>query len=173
VFGFDGLSGSKLTPRNALLSLDESKFPGSQASVKMGADLGMSDHAHTSAQSVADQGAFVYNRLALEVLITGERERFPNSLKRTDGFLLKLRPFPRCTDHSLGLVSKIGCQLPMRGHHFSWRMDLFTVARRVGCDFSRLFSRASRAFKVFTCFLGRDRTSIAIRSSSIGAREHG
>src|SRR5208283_2556061 len=99
VFGLDSLRGSKLSARKALLSLDDSKFPGSQAGVKMGADLGMSDLAHTSAQPVADQGAFIDNGLALEVLVAGKGERFSDTVNRIDWLLLKLKPFPRCTNH--------------------------------------------------------------------------
>src|SRR5208337_4951001 len=153
LLGCDGFGGGELPPGNALLPLNDLKFPGSQAGVKMGADLGMSDLAHTSAQSVPDQGTFIHNRFAFEVLIAGEGERFSHSLKRIDWLLVKLGPFPRCTDYSLGLVSKIGRQLPMRGHHFSRRMDLFTVAGRVGGDFGGLFSCAARASEVFTNLL--------------------
>jgi hypothetical protein len=139
VFCLDGLSSSKLTARNALLSVDDSKFSGGQATVKMGADLVMSDLAHTSAQSVPDQGTFIDNGLALEVLIAGERERFSHSLKRIDWFRLKPRSFPCCTNHGLGLVSKVCRQLTMRGDHFSRRMNFFTVAGRVCGDLGGLF----------------------------------
>jgi hypothetical protein len=139
MFGLDGFRGSKLTSRNAMLALDNSKFPGSQATVKMSANLGMSDFAHASAESVAKQRTFIHNRLALEILVARERERFSHSLKRIGWLLLKLGSFLRCSDDSLGLVSKVGCQLSVRGHHFSRRMDLFTVTGRVRGDFGGLF----------------------------------
>ena len=41
MFRFDGLGGRELTAGNALRPLDDLKFPGSQASVKIGANLGM------------------------------------------------------------------------------------------------------------------------------------
>jgi hypothetical protein len=90
VFGLDGLSSSKLTARNTLRSLDDSKFPGSQADVKMSADLGVGDLTHTSAQPVADKGAFVYNRLAFEVLVAGKSERFSDSIHWVNGLLVAL-----------------------------------------------------------------------------------
>jgi hypothetical protein len=50
LLGGDGFGGGELSARNALRAFDDLKFSGSQASVKMGADLGMSDLAHASAQ---------------------------------------------------------------------------------------------------------------------------
>jgi hypothetical protein len=69
LLGGDGFGGGELSARNALRAFDDLKFPGSQAGVKMGADQVMSDLTHTSAQPVADQGAFIDNGLALEVLV--------------------------------------------------------------------------------------------------------
>jgi hypothetical protein len=37
--------------------------------------------SHAATKPVADQRAFIYNRLALEVLVAGKGERFSNSLK--------------------------------------------------------------------------------------------
>ena len=99
----------------------------------------MSDLAHTSAQPVADQGALVYNRLALEVLVAGKGERFSDSVHRVDGLLLMLKPLPGCPDNGIGLVSKVCRQLPVRRHYLGWRMDFFTVAGRVRGDFGGLF----------------------------------
>jgi hypothetical protein len=139
VFGLYGLSSSKLTPRNAQLSLDNSKFPGTQATVKMGADLVMSDLTHTSAQPVADEGAFVYNRLALEVLVAGKGERFSDTVNRVHGFFLMLKPLLGCPDNGLGLVSKVCRQLSVCSHYLGCRMDFFPVAGRVRGDFGGLF----------------------------------
>src|SRR5208282_6918640 len=69
LFRCDGFGGGELTARNAVLTLDDLKFPGSQAGVKMGADLGMCDVTHAAPQPVADQRTFINNRLALEVLV--------------------------------------------------------------------------------------------------------
>ena len=69
LFGGDGFGGGELTARNALLPLDNLEFPGRQSGVKMGANLGVGDVAHAAPESVADQGAFVDDRLALEVLV--------------------------------------------------------------------------------------------------------
>jgi len=49
LLGGDGSGGGELTTRNTLLPINDLKFPGSQAGVKMGADLVMSDLAHASA----------------------------------------------------------------------------------------------------------------------------
>ena len=54
MFRFDGFGGGELTARNALWPLDDLKFPGNQASVKIGTDLGVGDLAHTATESVAD-----------------------------------------------------------------------------------------------------------------------
>src|ERR1019366_8723222 len=91
MFRFDGFGGGELTAGNALIPLDDSKFPGSQAGIKIGADLGMGDLAHAAAEPIADQGTFIHNRLALEVLVTGKGERFSNALKGVEGLLLVLR----------------------------------------------------------------------------------
>jgi hypothetical protein len=139
LLGGDGFGGGELTARNTLLPFNDLKFPGSQAGVKMGADLVMSDLAHTSAQPVADQGAFVYNRLALEVLVAGKGERFSNTVNRVHGLLLMLKPLMGCPDNGLGLVSKVCRELSVRSHYLGWRMDFFTVAGRVRGDFGSLF----------------------------------
>src|ERR1700689_2151129 len=153
LLGGDGFGGGELPPRNALLPFNELKFPGSQAGVKMGADLVMSDLAHTSAQSVADQGAFVYNRLALEVLVAGKGERFSDTVNRVHGLLLMLNPLMGCPDNGLGLVSKVRRQLLVRSHYRGWRTDFFMVAGRMGGNFRGLFSYAARAFEVITNLL--------------------
>jgi hypothetical protein len=139
LLGGDGFGGGELTPRNSLLPLDNLEFPGSQAGVKMGADLVMSDLAHASAQSVADQGAFIDNGLALEVLVAGKGERFSDTVKRVRGFFLMLKPLMGCPNNGLGLVSKVCRQLSVCSHYLGWRMDVFPVAGRVRGDFGSLF----------------------------------
>ena len=139
LFGGDGFGGRELSARNALRAFDDLKFPGSQTGVKMGADLGMSDLTHTSAQPVADQGAFIDNGLALEVLIAGKGERFSDPVNRVHGFFLMLKPLMGCPDNGLGLVSKVCRQLSVCSHYLGWRMDVFPVAGRVRGDFGSLF----------------------------------
>ena len=153
MFRFDGFGGGELTARNALRPLDDLKFPGSQAGVKIGADLGMGDLAHSATEPVADQRTFIHNRLALEVLVAGKGERFSNPVQRVDGLLLMLRPFPRCAYNSVGLVPKVCRQLPVRGHHLSRRMNFLAVTRRVRSDLGSFFPRAARAFEVLTNLL--------------------
>jgi len=139
LLGGDGFGGGELPSRNTLLPFNELKFPGSQAGVKMGANLVMSNLADASAQPVADQGAFVYNRLALEVLVTGKRERFADSIQCVDRLLLMLKALLSCVDDGFRLVSKVRCQLSVRSHYLGWRMDLFSVAGRVRGDLGGLF----------------------------------
>src|SRR5580692_7413104 len=113
-------------------------------------------------EAVADQSTFIHNRLAPEGLVAGEGERFSNTVKRVDRFLLMLRPFPRCAYHGVGLVPKVCCQLPVRGHHLSGRMDLLAVPRRVRSDLGSFFSRAPGAFKVLTNLLAPGTGSVEI-----------
>ena len=153
MFCFDGFRGGELAARNALRPLDDLKFSGSHAGVKISADLGMGDLAHAAAKPVADERTFIHNRLALEVLVAGKGERFSNTLKRVNGFLLMLRPFMRGPNNGLGLVSKVCRQLPVGGHDFSGRMNLFAVARRVRGDLGSLLPRAARAFEVLANLL--------------------
>ena len=54
LFRCNGFGSGELTARNALRSLDDLKFSGSQAGVKIGADLGMGDLAHAAAEPIAD-----------------------------------------------------------------------------------------------------------------------
>jgi hypothetical protein len=72
VFRFDRLGGGELTAGNTLGPVDNLKLPGCQAGVKIGADLDMGNLAHSATKPVADQCTFIYNRLALEVLVTRE-----------------------------------------------------------------------------------------------------
>ena len=81
MFRFDGFRGRKLTARYTVRPLHDSKFPGSQASFKIGADLTVCDLSHAASEPVADQRTFIYNSLALEVLVARKGERFSNSLK--------------------------------------------------------------------------------------------
>ena len=106
-------------PGNALRPLYDLKFPGGQASVKIGANLGVGDLAHSATEPVADQRPFIHNRLALEVLVAGKGKRFSNPVQRVDGLLLMLRPFTCCAYNSVGLVPKVCCQLPVCGHHLA------------------------------------------------------
>ena len=64
-----------------------------------------------------------------------------------------LRPFTRCAYNSVGLVSKVCRQLPVRGHHFSRRMNFLAVTRRVRSDLGSFLPRAARAFEVLTNLL--------------------
>src|ERR1035438_1056503 len=93
MFCCDGFGGGELTARNALIPLDDLKFAGCQAGVKIGADLGMGDLPHSATKAVADQRTFIHDSLALEVLVAGKGERFSNPVKRIDWLLLMLRSF--------------------------------------------------------------------------------
>src|SRR5208282_547173 len=126
---------------------------GSQASVKIGPDLGMGDLAHAATKPVADQRTLIHNRLALEVLVTGKSKRFSNTVERVDGVLLMLRPFPRCAYNGLRLVSKVCRELPVRGHHLSRGMNLLAVARRVRSDLGSFLPGPACALKVLTNLL--------------------
>jgi hypothetical protein len=53
-------------------SLDNLKFSRGHAGVKIGADLGMGDHADALAQAIAKQRTFIHNRLAFKVLGAGK-----------------------------------------------------------------------------------------------------
>ena len=117
VFCFDGLCGRELAPGNVLRPLYDLKFPRGQANVKIGANLGVSDLAHSATEAVADQRPLIYDRLALEILVAGKGKRFSNPVQRVDGLLLMLRPFTCCADNSVGLVPKVGCQLPVCSHY--------------------------------------------------------
>src|ERR1700689_1401855 len=94
----------------------------------------MGDLTHATAEPVADQRTFIHNRLTLKVLVASKGQRFSNAVKNVDWSLLMLRPFTRRAYNSVGLVSKVCGQLPMRGHDLSRRMDLLAVARRVRSD---------------------------------------
>src|ERR1700691_1280084 len=111
IFRFDCFRGGELAARNTLRPLDDLKFSGGQAGVKIGADLGVSDLPHAATEPVADQRPFVHNGLALEVFVAGKSEGFSNTVKRVDRLLLMLRPFPRCSYNRLGLTSKV-CRQP-------------------------------------------------------------
>ena len=95
----------------------------------------MGDLPHSATKAVADQRTFIHDSLALEVLVAGKGERFSNPVKRVDWLLLMLRPFTRCAYNNLGLMSKVCCQLPVRGHHLSRRM--ISLRSRVECARSR------------------------------------
>src|ERR1035441_5990707 len=90
LFGGDGFGGSELTARNGLLPLNNFEFPGRQSGGRLGANLGMGDVAPAAPQPVADQGAFIDNRLALEVFVAGKGEGFSDSIHHVDGLLLML-----------------------------------------------------------------------------------
>ena len=119
MFRFDGFRGGELAARNALRSLHDLKFPGSQASLKIGANLGMGDLTHATAEPVADQRTFIHNRLALKVLVARKGQRFSNAVKNVDWPLLMLRPFTRRAYNSVRLVSKVCSQLSVCGHHLA------------------------------------------------------
>jgi hypothetical protein len=70
MFCFDGFRGGELPARNTLRPLDYLKLTGSQAGVKISADLGVGDLPHAATEPVADQRPFIHNRLALEVFVT-------------------------------------------------------------------------------------------------------
>jgi hypothetical protein len=65
----------------------------------------MGDLAHAAAEAVANQGPFIDDCLALEVLVAGKGERFANAVKGVDGLLLMLNR-SRAADDGFGLVSE-------------------------------------------------------------------
>src|ERR1700722_4807631 len=134
MFRFDGSCGGELTARNALEPLDDLKFSGSYAGVKIGAALGMGDLAHASAKAITDQRTFLHTRPALEVLVAGKGQRFSNTVKRVDRFLLMLTPFMCGPNNGLGLAPKVCRQLPVGGHDFSRGMNILALTGRVSSD---------------------------------------
>ena len=119
MFRFDGFRGGVLAARNALSSFHDLKFPGSQTSLKIGANLSMGDLTHATAEPVADQRTFIHNRLTLKVLVASKGQRFSNAVKNVDWPLLMLRPFTRRAYNGVRLVSKVCSQLSVCGHHLA------------------------------------------------------
>src|ERR1700676_1344599 len=119
VFGLDCFGGGELRARNALSSFHDLKFPGSQTSLKIGANLSMGDLTHATAEAVADQRTFIHNRLTLKVLVASKGQRFSNAVKNVDWPLLMLRPFTCRAYNGVRLVSKVCSQLSVCGHHLA------------------------------------------------------
>src|SRR5271157_4038418 len=153
MFRFDGLRGGVLAARNTLSSFHDLKFPGSQTSLKIVADLSMGDLTHATAEPVADQRTLIHNRLTLKVLVASKGQRFSNAVKNVDWPLLMLRPFTRRSYNGVRLVSKVCSQLSVCGHHLARWLNFLTVTGRVRSDLGSFFPRAARAFEVFTNLL--------------------
>ena len=64
-----------------------------------------------------------------------------------------LEPFARGADDGFGLVSEVGGELAMRGHHFTGRVNFFAVAGGVRGDLCGLFAGAARALQILTNLL--------------------
>jgi hypothetical protein len=79
----DGPGSGELTGRYTLRTLDDLKFTGSQAGIKVAAYLGKRDLAHAAAEAVADQCPFIDDCLALEVLVAGKGERLANAVNES------------------------------------------------------------------------------------------
>src|SRR5580693_9337170 len=119
MFRLNGFGRGELTAGNTLTALDDLKFPGSQTSLKIGANLSMGDLTHATAEAVADQRTFIHNRLTLKVLVASKGQRLSNAVKNVDWPLLILRPFARRTYNGVRLVSKVCSQLSVCRHHFA------------------------------------------------------
>ncbi len=129
MLGFNGLGCRKLPCRGVLSTVHDLEFSRSKTSIKIAAHLGISDFAHATAQTIADQGTFIDNGLALEVFVAGKGERFPHAVNGVGGLLLVLKPFVRGADDSLSLVPEVSGELAMRRHDFVLRMNLLLVPR--------------------------------------------
>ena len=64
------------------------EFAGGKPGIEVGANLGVGDLAHAAAQRVANDCSLVHDGFALEVLIAGKGDRFPDALLRVQ-FLLR------------------------------------------------------------------------------------
>src|SRR5208337_2530660 len=64
-----------------------------------------------------------------------------------------LKPLMGGADNGFGLVSEVGGELAVRGHHLSRRMDFLTVAGRVRGDLGGLFPGVAGAFEVLANLL--------------------
>ena len=80
LFRGDGFGGGELAARNAPLARDDLEFPGGEAGIKIAAHLVMGNLAHAAPESVANQGAFIDDRLALKVFVAGKSERFADTV---------------------------------------------------------------------------------------------
>jgi hypothetical protein len=119
MFRLDGFRSGEVTTGNAFRSLNDLKFPGSQTSLKIGANLSVGDLTHTTAEPVADQRTFIHDRLPLKVLVTSKGQRFSNAVKNVDWPLLMLRPFTRRAYNSVRLVPKVCGQFSVCCHHLA------------------------------------------------------
>src|SRR5580693_8436268 len=119
MFRLNGFCRGELTAGDTLAALDDLKFPGSQTSLKIGANLSVGDLTHATAEPVADQRTFIHNRLTLKVLVASKGQRFSNAVKNVDRPLLMLRPFTRRAYNSVRLVSKVCSQLSVCGYHLA------------------------------------------------------
>ena len=66
----------------ACATLDGLEFPGSQAGRQIAAHLCISYVSHATAEGIANNGPFVHDGFALEVLVAGEGHRLPDTLLR-------------------------------------------------------------------------------------------
>ena len=64
-----------------------------------------------------------------------------------------LKPLMRGADNGFGLVSELGGELAVRGHHLAGRENFFTVASRVRGDLGGFFAGAACAFHILANLL--------------------
>jgi hypothetical protein len=148
----NGLSRGELTTRY-MRTLHRLEFSRSNSGIKVAANLGVGDLAHTSPESISDQRPLIDNSFSLEVLIPRKRERFPHAVMCVVGLLLMLRSFPGAADHGIRLVSEVGGELAMGSHHLAGGMNFLPISSGVRGDLSRLFSVVTGPFQILANLL--------------------
>jgi hypothetical protein len=64
-----------------------------------------------------------------------------------------LKSFARGANNRLRLMAKVGGQLPVRSHHLGWRMDFFSIPRRVRSNLGSFLPGVACAFEILTNLL--------------------
>lgn len=90
LFGSDGFGGCELPRRRVVLAVNDLELARGKTGVEIAFDLGIPDLAHAATEAVADQGALVYDRLALEVLVASEGQRLAHVVDGVRRLLLML-----------------------------------------------------------------------------------
>ena len=95
--------------------LDADKFPGSLAACQTVANLGVPNLAHATTKRIPYQESLIHYGLALEVLVTRERDSFIGALRGIDPWLQLLGALPCGPDNRVRLISEVRSEPTVSG----------------------------------------------------------
>jgi hypothetical protein len=118
ILGSYGLGRCELPACLMRATANGGELPSSMTRFEIAAHERIGCFAHSSAKRITHQEAFVHDRLALKVLISGERNGLLSPQRTVAKRVQMQGAFAGCMDNRVGLIAEVRPELPVGGENF-------------------------------------------------------